>query len=450
MTAKPRLTAMLRLTGTFRRGWLVVLGSLLGLIAVLLAATPASAHAVLVRTNPTQGSVVDQPPAQVVLTFSESVRAVPGKVRVIAPDGSRADSDAASTSGNQLIIGMRPDGGPGTYLVTFRVLSADSHPVAGTFTYSVGAPSTPPSADAAVAEASGFVTAALPVTRWVGYVGLLLVVGAVLVLGLLWPRRLDRRGPARVLWLGVVLAGVATVAELLLQVPYVAGGGLGAIDAAGLREVLATQFGAAHVIRLGVLAAAVLLLRPISQGRGWGADRVLLAVLGAIAVATWSVSGHPSGSSVPMVSIVADMIHLSAMSVWVGGLVMLVAFLLVQANGPELAAIVPVWSRWATYAVGALVVTGLVQAVVNVGTPGALVSTTYGWRLIIKVGLVAAVLVVALLTRRLVGPVTGQADGAARRLRILVGVEALVAAAVLATTSVLVQTTPARTAAAEA
>ena len=128
---------------------------------------------------------------------------------------------------------------------------------------------------------------------------------------------------------------------------------------------------------------------------------------------------------------------------------MLIAFLLPRANGKELGAIVPVWSRWATYAVATLVLTGTAQALVEVGTLDGLFSTTYGWLVVAKVSLVVVVLAVASLSRRLVGPVADRSPTAPRALRRIVIVEAAIAAVILGVTSVLVQTTPARTAAAE-
>ncbi len=390
---------------------------------------------------------MQEPPTQVVLTFTEAVNPVAGKVRVIGPDGTRIDRDDARSSGQQLIIPLQRVDQVGTYLVTFRVISADSHPVGGAFAFSYRerSPGGPPSASGADAEASPTAVAAFPVVRWVGYVGLLLLVGAVLVLALLWPQRLSRSGPTRVIWLGAGMVALATVLELVLQVPYVAGGGLGNITGSDVREVLASQYGAAHLIRLGVLGAALVLVRPIVQAKGWGADRVLLAVLGTIGVATWSISGHPSASPIPTVTVVSDMIHIASMSVWLGGLVMLAVFLLPRANATELGAIVPVWSRWATYAVGALVLTGTAQALIEIGTPAALVTTTYGWLIVAKVAIVAVVLLVAAFSHRMVGAVADQTERSARRLRRVVIIEAAIAAVILGVTSVLVQITPART-----
>jgi len=427
----------------------LLVGVAVGLIWLLAApATPAQAHAVLLRTSPAKGSTVNAAPLEVVLTFSEAVNPVEGKLRIIAPDGNRADNGEPRTSGGEVRIPMKQDSLRGTYLVTYRVISADSHPIAGSYAFNIIAPSPggPPAADGGNANASPLVVDTIPVVRWIGYIGLLLLVGAALMLAALWPRRLDRRGPTRLIWLGAGLIAVATIGEMLLQIPYVAGGGLADIRSADVKEALSSQYGAAHLIRLGVLAAALVLLRPILRGRGWGADRVLLAVLGVIGLATWSVSGHPSASPAPMVTVVADIVHLGSMSIWLGGLVILIVFLLPQGTAAELGAIVPVWSRWATYAVSALVLTGVAQSLVEVGTFPAVFGTAYGRLVVVKAGLVSCVLAVAWFSRRLVDPVGAGAADARGRLHKVIIAEAAIAGVVLGVASVLVQVTPGRTA----
>ena len=112
-------------------------------------------------------------------------------------------------------------------------------------------------------------------------------------------------------------------------------------------------------------------------------------MLGVVALGTWPLAGHPAASPVPAVSVVVDAVHLASMAVWLGGLVMLVGFLLRQADERELGAILPIWSRWAALAVAALVLAGVVQALIEVGTLSALVSTTYGRLILVKVGLFA-------------------------------------------------------------
>jgi copper transport protein len=142
----------------------------------------------------------------------------------------------------------------------------------------------------------------------------------------------------------------------------------------------------------------------------------------------------------PVVSALADVAHLAAMGLWLGGLVVLFGFLLPQAGRRQLGVILPVWSRWAAAALLWLVAGGVLQALVEVGTVGALVHSGYGRLVLTKAGLLAGVLAIAAFSRRAV-----TRRGEPGRLRRLVGVELGVTAAVLALSAVLVQTAPGRT-----
>lgn len=427
---------------------LAIAGLLVTVVALLIApAGPASAHAVLVSSSPIASAVVSNAPAEVVLTFSESVRKVPGKIRVIAPDGSRADRGEPTFEGTVVTVPVDPAGARGTYLVSYRVISADSHPVSGAYTYSVGAPSTPPVDSGDDSRADPVVGNAVKVAKYAGYVGLLLLVGSALVLAALWPRRLPRRGPARLAWAGLGLLAASTVANLLLQVPYTAGGGVLDVTGQGLSDVLGSAFGAAHLVRLGLLAAAAFLLRPLMAGPVERSDLVILGVLGAAALVTWPLAGHPAASPAPAVSVVVDAVHLGGMAVWLGGLVLLAVFLLPRADERELGAILPIWSRWAALAVSALLLAGTVQALIEVATPRALVDTFYGRLVLGKIALFVLVIAVAAYSRQLVRRRT--AAGRPTSMRRAVWAELAITAVVLGLSAVLVQTTPARTAGAD-
>ena len=429
-----------------RRALAGAAGLLLGLFGVLLAAAPASAHAALVATDPGNGTIVPDAPNKVKLTFSESVQLISGKIQVLAPDNSRADQGEPTVDGNTVTIPLRSGGGRGTYLVSYRVISVDSHPVGGSITYSVGAASTPPLAAVNDTKVDPVVRSLIPVGKYLGYAGLVLLVGPALVLALLWPHRLSRRGPARVVWTGLGLVTVSTLMAIWLQVPYTLGTKLFDVRIGDLRDVLGSTFGAVMLVRLGVLCAAAFLLRPLLRGPGSESktDLALLGVLGVAALATWPLTGHPTASPVAGVSVVIDAIHLAAMSVWLGGLVMLVGFLLREANERELAAILPIWSRWAATAVSALILAGVVQALIEVSSLDGLVNSTYGQLILVKAGLAAGVLVVAWFSRRIVK--SRAAEEKPRGLRRLVGVELAITAVVLGVTAALVQIAPPRTA----
>jgi copper transport protein len=436
---------MVRMTAPIRRPLrrACALAGLTLLALLVLPASPASAHAVLVSSSPGANVVLPSPPAEVVLTFSESVRRVPDRIRVIGPDGSRVDRGEPRFDGAVVTIGVDQGGARGSYLVSYRVISADSHPVSGGYTYAVGAPSTTPT-DVGGTRIDPEVTVAVEAARYVGYVGLLLATGPALVLGLLWPRRLSRRGPGRLMWIGAGLLAAATLADVLLQVPFARGGGMFDVDWPGLRDVLGSAYGATHVVRLGVLGAAAFLLRTVISDRYARSDLVLLAILGVTIVVTWPLAGHPSVSPMPVISLVADTAHLTAMAVWLGGLVVLAVFLLRWADDRELGAILPVWSRWATVSVCTLLLAGTVQALIEVGTFGALVSTSYGRLVLVKVGLFVLAIGAAAYARRLVRRHAGERPGAMRRA---VRTELGIAAVILAVSAVLVHTPPARTAA---
>ncbi|MGC9671018.1 copper resistance CopC/CopD family protein [Planosporangium sp. 12N6] len=384
-------------------------GLLVGLFAVLVApAAPASAHAALLQSEPQAGTVLATSPSEVVLTFSEPVRIVPQKNHIIGPDGRRVERGEPSTEGTRLRIPMKQTTDRGSYLISYRVISADSHPISGSIPFSIGAPSANAPIEITTETPSDpLVTTSLAGARYVGYAGLAMVTGPALFLALLWPRRLSRRGPLRLVKIGVGLVTVSSLAEQYLQAPYHAGTGVFGASAADLEAVFNSQYGAAHLVRIGVIAALMVLLplfvnRPAGvEGRTAWTDRALVGILAVVGLATWPVSGHPAASSVPVLTTVADAAHLGAMAVWIGGLIILFGFLLRRANARELAAILPVWSRWAMTAVTVLVVAGTAQALVSLGSLRGLYGTTYGRLLLAKVGLLAVVLVVAAYSRRL-------------------------------------------------
>jgi copper transport protein len=439
-----------------RRLLAALAGALLGIFALFaLPAGPAAAHAALIRTVPVQGSVVQQAPGEIVITFSEVVTPVRDKIKVIGPDGNRVDRGSPKVTGDDLHIPLRSDGDRGTYVVGYRVISADGHPVGAAFTYSLGAPSQN-NATADVqsgGQTDRVVSAGIDVSNFLGYAGLILVAGPALVLMLLWPRRLDRRGPTRLAYGGLGLLALATLLELYLEVPYSVGTGIFGITGGDLGTELVDRYGIAHLVRLGVIACSAVLLRPVLAGGGGSWRRWALIVLGVAGAATWGIAGHPGTSAAPALTVVADTVHLGGVALWIGGLIVLFAFLLRRADPEELGAILPVWSDWAAASVAALVLAGTAQALVEIGSFGALLHTTYGKLVLVKAGLLAVVLVVALFSRRLVRRGAADADGepdptVGRRLRRTVLLEVVGAVVIIGVASVLVQTTPARTQAA--
>jgi copper transport protein len=421
--------------------WLTVLG------ALLAPAGPARAHPARVGSSPAPGSVVGESPAEITITFSERVSAVEGKVVVLAPDGKKISGTPAVT-GDVLHIPVRRAASPlGTYLVSYRVISADTHPVGGAVTFSVGAPSAaPPSAGDGRTHRS--VALATPVTRFLGYAGLVLSIGPAMFLALLWPRTRSRRGALRLVRGGLGLIAVATAGAFWTQAPASSGAALWDVSPVELGQVAAGSFGTTLLVRLALLTMIAGLITPVLRGTAGRFPKIAVLVLSAGGLVTWPLTGHPSVAPLAPAIVASDVVHLAAMSVWLGGLATLSIFLLRGTDPRVLGVILPAWSRWAALSVVWLVAGGAVQAVVQIGRLDLLWTTTYGKVLIAKIVLLGGTLVVASYARRLVRRAQVPAAGAAR-MRWTVGLEVLATAVVIGLSAVLVQVNPARTAVAD-
>src|SRR3954454_16608364 len=222
----------------------VLLGVLLTGALVVGAAVPAEAHAALLSTTPANGEIVPTAPAEVTLTYGEAVGTGLGAIRVLASNGDRADTGQATVSdGDRVVhVPLRSGLADGSYIVVWRVVSADSHPVSGTFTFSVGAPTKLTGYAGRIAPPRS-PSLLLGLTRGVGFAGLLVLLGGAAFCLLLWPRGIRAR------WMLLLLAGAAGVellaaaAALLLQGPYAAGLAVSEMfNHDLLSEVLDTQF----------------------------------------------------------------------------------------------------------------------------------------------------------------------------------------------------------------
>ncbi len=442
---------------------------LLAAVGILAAATPAQAHAGLVSVSPAIGSVVAESPGEVVLRFSERVDLSLGAVSVVGPTGRIVSGRPTrlGPGGKDVAVKLRPSLPHGTYTLSYRVLSADGHPAAGGFSFSVGAPSATATAAAGTSRPQGAVRALLVAARTTGYVGLVVLIGPLLVLLGLWPRRLPVDPLRRLIWLGWGLIAGAAIVEVLLQAPYASGTGLAGLTPGHVGEVLGTRYGVAHAIRLGLLVAAAPLLAVLLRTRGPArAYRGAAVVLGTGLLLTWPWSGHGGTSTMPIVTMVSDCVHLAAMTVWLGGLFVLARYLLPAATSLELRLLLPEWSRWATTALVALVASGTVQALLEVGGGSGLLGTTYGRLVLAKIALLALMLRFAVAARGQVRrrylltvahaatpevlagadgpPPDADADALATVRRGLL-TEAAIGAVVLVVAAVLVQTAPGRT-----
>lgn len=249
---------------------------LLGPVLVLLllgGAGPASAHAALTSTDPGDGTVLRRAPAHVTLTFSESVGLRDDSFRVLDPGGHRVHTGEAGRAGGRADtarVALPGELGEGTYTVAWRVVSADSHPVSGAFTFSVGRPSrTAAPVDTGPTEDP--LTAGLHKTaRYLSYLAVALLVGTAAFVALCRPP--DPAPLRRTLVAAWWTLLAATVALLVLRAPYEAGTGpSAALDPAALGDTLTTRPGVLLLVRLGLLVPVALYL--LHAARTARADR---------------------------------------------------------------------------------------------------------------------------------------------------------------------------------
>jgi copper transport protein len=374
------------------------------LLAGVVMAGPASAHATLVTTDPGEGARVAQVPSAVTLQFSEGVSLGAGYARVLGSGGERVDGGTASVDGDVLTIPLRtglPDDG---YLVTYRVISADSHPVAGAYSFVVGNGDLVPTGAAGTQDRTDAVVGAgLPLFRWIGFAGLALAVGVPVLVLLCWPAGWASGRLCRMATGGALAVAAGALGSFLLQGPYAAASGPGSMfDPSLLGATLGSEAGKALLVRIVLaLGLAAVLQRAWRRGAapftGFVVAGGVLAV--GIVVSTAAI-GHPVAGSWPGLAIPVTVVHVAAMAVWLGGLAGLLGGVLrPDVPADDVAEAVPRYSRVAFASVVALVVSGTVQAVREVESPTALFATTYGWVLVAKLVLVAVVLAAAGVSR---------------------------------------------------
>ncbi|MFE6026222.1 copper resistance CopC/CopD family protein [Streptomyces niveus] len=419
----PQLIRLLLVTAVLTVG---LLGALAG---------TASAHAALTGSDPKDGAVVDVAPREVTLTFSEQIAMGDDSIRVLDPSSKRVDvaqmQDLSQGGTVRYAVGLKPGLPDGTYTVAWQAVSADSHPVSGAFTFSVGAPSATTATVPDQEAGGGLVGTLYDAARYISYAGFILLVGGAAFVLACWQRGASVRPLQRLVVGGWVTLTAATLVLLLLRTPYTGSGKLGDMfDLGGLSDVLDTKTGAALVSRLLLLGAAALFIAVLfgayakrvteaeseaeseqdregnaEAGRA-KADLAFGLSLGGTVVAagiagTWALSEHASTGIQTGLAMPLDVLHLLAVAAWLGGLVSLLVALY---RVPDLErAAVRRFSRVAFTSVVVMAVTGVYQSWRQVGSWDAWTDTSYGQLLLVKIGLIAVLLGAAWFSRRWTG-----------------------------------------------
>lgn len=375
-----------------------------GMLVDVATAPPASAHAALATTTPADGARLSAAPSEVSLEFTEAVELSAGYARVLAPGGERVDTGRAAVDGAVVTIPLRDDLPDASYVVTYRVVSEDSHPIAGAYAFVVGDDElVAPSAVSATQAVDPVVAGVLPAARWLGFAGVVLGAGVPVFLLVCWPGGWSVPLMRRLISTGLTAAVLGALLTFLFQGPYAAGAGLGSLfDPSLLAATTSSAFGVTLLLR-GLCA----LLLGAAMGASWrrgirpSAPLITVSALPAAGlVVTTAAVGHPVAGSLPALAVLITAVHVAAMAVWLGGLTaLLTGVLRTGVPATARAAALSTFSRVAFGAVLALVVTGVLQSVREVGPPVALVTTAYGRLLVAKLVLVLLLLAAAGISR---------------------------------------------------
>jgi copper transport protein len=427
--------------GCTRRGLVTLVVALVGLI---LAST-AFAHSTLIGTSPRADAVVQESPAEVVLEFNEPVETALGSIRVFNAEGERVDlEEIMRPSGPEVAVGLEDDLENGTYTVAWRAISADSDPINGAFVFHVGERGT-----GAFTLEEGIprtTDVAFTIGRFFSFAFILLCAGGTAAL--VYPlRSADSRVHRRLLGiLAACGAGLAVAALLNVVFQGAAAGGLALSDAFTwdvFSAIAETRYGTVALIQAG-LGLALLAVALYARSRAGGARRtgiLVAAVLGLALVFTPTFAGHASTSG--NLSIVSDILHVFAASMWVGGLAFLVLGLwfALGERWPLATRAVPRFSTMAVGSVVLLLLGGTINAYLQVRTWSALWETTYGLLLLTKIGLVLPLLALGAYNNRYAVPRlrAGVAEPRERtRFLQAAGVELVIMTVIVGVTAVLV------------
>lgn len=400
-------------------GWVREVAFLLVLLAAAAHPTNAQAHASLIRSEPADRAVVAQPPASFKLTFNEPVS--PLLLRLVDPTGEAIALDHVIADGNALIATLPTVLPQGTYLVSWRVISLDGHPVGGALTFSVGTPSATPTA-APQMEADRSLRVAIWLTKIVLYVGLFFGIGgafyaAWIAIGPLAAR--TRKLVAVALECGLAAAIISV--------------GLQGLDALGLplshlREThvwvagLATSYGWTVGLALaGLVAGRIALDTPRKR---------LLSSLALVCVGVaLAASGHAAVAEPQLVTRPAVLAHGVAIAFWIGALLPLVAAM--HSAERQTAELIR-FSRAIPAVVIVLIASGAALAVVQLGRFDALWTTNYGLVLCAKLAAVLLLIALGAFNRYALTPRIVRKDAiAARRLVRSISVELFLVVVVL-------------------
>jgi copper transport protein len=430
--------------------------------AALALPAAAWAHAALLRTVPEASKILNAAPPEVRLTYSEPIEPRFAIVSVTDAAGhlvTNGTPQRSPQSPDTIVVPLKkvPEG---WYLVYWRVISVDGHPVRGAFTFAVG-PNAGPAPQFVIPSISE--TAATPrlvIARWIVFLSLMSAIGLFVL------RMLIARPVVQLRWVSTaffVAAGVTLVATPIYVVLATAQFTLrSAFDLGAIIPLMrASSFGRGFLdlwlcVALLVVggAIAIWLDRPERPRRSLGA---ILALTGSLlaagaALITVGASGHAGQTSPRGLAIPVDWLHFAAGSIWIGGLIGLLVLAASRQAAERVAAMVvsvPRFSNVAFVSVMALIGSGIGNSLFHLPTLASLWQTSYGKMVLIKIIVLAVAMLVASVNMLRNKSRLAAADrrpelapGAATLLRQLVSVEVILVAGAIFCAALLTSLAP--------
>lgn len=431
-------------------------------IGIFAFATPAWAHANLVRSEPAANSASPIPPTQVRLWFSEEIEPRFTMISVLNTSGIPVDQhDARPLPDDPKAMQVSlPPLAPGLYTVVWQALSAaDGHTTAGSFSFTVG---DKPLTESSPRQIITQVNAALALRelpplwqiaiRWFNLLTLVFLVGSLAFPILILRASINSADAWRARWLAlmrtaIVLCMLAMLALLVLQT-FIASGGFTSI----VPVLTATRFGVVWCLRAAMLVGlSWLMFRAKNFSLG------LAFALGVVFAITQSLNSHNAAvDTPPLIPLFIDIVHLLAVSIWVGGLAQLLFTVPVflqsftaEQGVQQLAGIIARFSLVAFISVGAMVATGFVAAIFQVGSLEAFFDTLYGQVLFVKIAMLVPLLTLAAFNLIVMRPAVAHAiaqkiNRLAVQFNAAVALELVLALAILFIVGILTSTAPAR------
>lgn len=388
------------------------------LLALQLGASSAHAHASLLETQPSDGTVLNQAPATVTLRFNEPV--APLAFKLVLPNASvQALTELVSTADGLKLI-LPKSSAHGSYLLSWRVVSTDGHPVGGTVAYSVGAEST--QAVATLPATSVWLAVLIWLTRFGLYGALFVGIGASLFrVFIQHPIGSVTRWRDAPLWVGLALLPLALGAQ-----------GLDALGSTwrtlATLQLWQTALGTAYGNTL-LLMLAALLAAWIANHASAMVARPLTLLATLLLGSAFAVSGHASSAPPVWLARPAVLIHTTMVVLWIGSLLPLLLLLRQTTDNSVLRG----FSKIIPWVLTPLLISGVVLTLLQIDRWSALWQTDYGRILSGKLIVVLLLLALAALNRyRLTAAVQRGAPAARRWLTRMIGAEAILVLIVLA------------------